>query len=97
MSTQIAHWSGESLIRPNRGNGHFSYHPPQCNNTYYNNNNNMSDSSTQSGSGILSMVTACKSAMDLVKWMVKQALWEKKKVSTLGKKLLGDLQNMCMV
>ncbi len=100
MSTQIAHWSGESLIRLNRGNGHFSYHPPQCNNTYYynnNNNNNMSDSSTQSGSGIPSMVTACKSAMDLVKWMVKQAPWEKKKASTLSKKSLGNLQNMCTV
>ncbi|WP_237753582.1 hypothetical protein, partial [Candidatus Protochlamydia amoebophila] len=72
MSTQIVHWSVESLIRLNRGNSHFSYHPPECNNTY-NNHNNMTNSSTQSGSSILSMVTMCKNAIDLAWWMVKQA------------------------
>ena len=57
----------------------------------------MSDSSTQSGSGIPSMVTMCKNATDLVWWMVKQALWQKKKVTALSKKSLGNLQNMCTV
>jgi hypothetical protein len=57
----------------------------------------MSNSSTQSGSGIPSMVTMCKSAIDLAQWMVKQAPWRKQKVTTLSKKTLGDLQNMCMV
>ena len=93
MSTQIVHWSFESLLRLNRGNSHFSYHPPQCNNTY----NNMSNSSTQSGSSIPSMVTSCKNATDLAQWMVKQAPWQKKKVTTLSKKSLGNLQNMCTV
>jgi hypothetical protein len=91
MSSQIVHWSVESHIRLNRGNGHFSYHSPQCNNNY-NNHNNMSNSSTQSGSSIPSMVTTCKSAIELVQWMVKHAPWRKQKVTTLSKKMLGDLQ-----
>jgi hypothetical protein len=57
----------------------------------------MSDSATQSGSGIPSMVTMCKSAIDLAQWMVKQAPWKKQKATTLGKMTLGDLQNMCTV
>ena len=93
MSSQIVHWSVESIIKLNRGNGHLSYYPPQCNN----NHNNMSNSSTQSGSSIPSMVTTCKNATDLVQQMVKQALWQKKKVTALSKKSLGNLQNMCAV
>ena len=57
----------------------------------------MSESLTQSTSGILSMVTLCKNMVDLAKWMVAQQLWKKQKVSILSKKTLGDLQNMCMV
>jgi len=58
------------------------------------NNNNMSKSLTQSASGILSMVTLCKSVHDLAKWMVTQQQWKKQKVSILSKKTLSDLQNM---
>ena len=57
----------------------------------------MSESLTQSASGIPSIVTTCRNSAELAKWMVRQPEWKKRRESDLKKKSLGDLQNMCMV